>query len=129
MAEHNETGILGEELATQYLADKNYEILNRNWRWHKYEVDIIALDKDVLVFVEVKTRQHGSGENPKDAITNKKQKMIIEAANAYIDENQLDYEARIDIISILLKGDKYFIEHIKEAFYLSFSFKNPAYEY
>jgi putative endonuclease len=76
--------------------------------------------ENCIVFVEVKTRQYGSGENPKDAITNKKQKMIIEAANAYIDENGLEYEARIDIISILLKGDKYFIEHIKEAFYPSF---------
>ena len=120
MAEHNETGILGEELATQYLEKKNYKILNRNWRWHKYEIDIVAIDKNTLVFVEVKTRQYGSGESYKDAITKKKQKMIMYAADAYIQEKNMNYEARIDVISVLLKGDKHFIEHIKEAFYPEF---------
>jgi len=120
MAEHNDTGELGEELATQYLIKQNYKILDRNWRWFKHEVDIIALDKNILVFVEVKTRQYGFGENAKEAITNKKQKLIIEAAHAYINEKQMDFEVRIDIIAVLLKGEKHYIEHIKEAFYPSF---------
>ncbi len=116
MAEHNETGILGEELASKFLEEKNYQIIERNWRWHKYEIDIIALDKDVLVFAEVKTRSNGSGENPKEAITKRKQKLILEAANAYIEESGLEYEARIDVLSVVLKQNKADIEHIIDAF-------------
>ena len=120
MAQHNEVGILGEELAVNYLENNNYKILNRNWRWHKYEIDIVALQDNILVFVEVKTRQFASSEKPKDAVTKTKQKLVIEAANAYIEEHNFNYEARIDIISIRLKNDKHIIEHIKEAFYPSF---------
>ncbi|MCF6243042.1 MAG: YraN family protein [Bacteroidales bacterium] len=116
MAEHNEIGVLGEELASKFLENKNYQILQRNWRWHKYEIDIIALDKDTLVFAEVKTRTYGSGENPKDAITRRKQKLILEAANAYIEESGLENEARIDVLSVILKADNVYIEHIKDAF-------------
>ena len=55
MATHNELGALGEDIATHYLLQKNYKILDRNWRWKKKELDIIALDQQYLVFVEVKT--------------------------------------------------------------------------
>ncbi len=117
MATHNELGELGEEIATQFLLQKNYKILDRNWRWRKKELDIIALDNDFLVFIEVKTRKFGSLENPKDAVTKKKQKFIIEGANAYIEAKNIEKEVRLDIISVLVKGKEHIIEHIEDAFY------------
>jgi len=117
MATHNELGELGEEIATQFLLKKKYKILDRNWRWRKKELDIIAIDKEFLVFIEVKTRKFGSLENPKDAVTKKKQKFIIEGANAYIEAKNIEKEVRLDIISVLIKGNKHIIEHIEDAFY------------
>ncbi len=117
MATHNELGVLGEDIATRYLLQKKYTILDRNWRWKKKELDIIALDGEYLVFVEVKTRKLGFLENPKDAVTKKKQKFIIEGANAYIESKNLEHEVRLDIISIIIKGKDEIIEHIEDAFY------------
>ena len=117
MATHNELGELGEELATQFLLSKNYQILDRNWRWKKKELDIIAIDKDFLVFIEVKTRKFGSLENPKDAVTKAKQRFIIEAANGYIESKNIEKEVRLDIISVIMKNNKPIIEHIEDAFY------------
>ena len=116
MATHNETGKLGEDIAARYLLKKGYKILDRNWRWGKKELDIIAIDKELLVFIEVKTRQFGSLENPKDAVTKKKQRFIINVANAYINAKNIEKEVRLDIISVILKGDKPIIEHIEDAF-------------
>ncbi|MEN8122353.1 MAG: YraN family protein [Bacteroidota bacterium] len=117
MATHNELGVLGEDIATRYLLQKGYKLLDRNWRWKKKELDIIAIDKEFLVFVEVKTRKFGSLENPKDAVTRKKQKFIIEGANAYIESKNLENEVRLDIISVIIKDEDHIIEHIEDAFY------------
>ncbi len=117
MATHNELGVLGEEKAVNYLLQKKYKILDRNWRRKRKELDIIALDKGFLVFIEVKTRKFGSLENPKDAVTKKKQKFIIEGANAYIEIKNLENEVRLDIISVIIKGKNQIIEHIEDAFY------------
>ncbi len=117
MATHNELGVLGEEIAVDYLLQKKYKILDRNWRWKRKELDIIAIDKEFLVFIEVKTRKFGSLENPKDAVTKKKQKFIIEGANAYIELKNLENEVRLDIISVIIKGKNQIIEHIEDAFY------------
>jgi len=116
MANHNETGKLGEDIATRYLLKKGYKVLDRNWRWNKKELDIIAFDGDLLVFIEVKTRKYGSLENPKDAVTRKKQKFIISAANAYIDAKNIEKEVRLDIISVILRDKENIIEHIEDAF-------------
>ena len=116
MAEHNDFGKLGEELAVNYLIGKGYEILERNWRNIHKEIDIIAKDGKDLVIVEVKTRQSDEYGDPDVAVTKKKQRMLIVAANAYITQNNLDKEIRFDIISIVFKGDEPVIEHIEDAF-------------
>ena len=115
MAEHNDIGRLGENIACTYLENKGYKILDKNWRWKKYEIDIVALQNNILVFIEVKTRQYGNGEFPEDIISHKKEKQLIEAANAYIERKNTEYEAQIDVIYILLKKYKHIIKHIKEA--------------
>lgn len=116
MAEHNDFGKLGEELAVNFLIGKGYEILERNWRNIHKEIDIIAKDGKDLVIVEVKTRQSDEYGDPDVAVTKKKQRMLIVAANAYITQNNLDKEIRFDIISIVFKGDEPVIEHIEDAF-------------
>lgn len=116
MAKHNDFGKLGEELAVNYLIGKGYEILERNWRNIHKEIDIIAKDGTDLVIVEVKTRQTDEYGNPDVAVTKKKQRMLIAAANAYITRNNLDIETRFDIISIVFKDDAPVIEHIEDAF-------------
>ena len=116
MAEHIDFGKLGEELAVDYLVGKGYEILERNWRNIHKEIDIIAKDGKFLVVVEVKTRQTDEYGNPDIAVTKKKQRMLIAAANAYIFKNRLDVETRFDIISIVFKDGEPVIEHIEDAF-------------
>ena len=116
MAAHNDFGNLGEELAVDYLTGKGYKILERNWRNIHKEIDIIAKDGDFLVIVEVKTRQTDAYGAPDTAVTKRKQRMLIAAANAYITRNKLDVKTRFDIISIILKGSEPVIEHIEDAF-------------
>lgn len=116
MAHHIDFGKQGEEIAAQYLIDKGYEILERNWRNRHKEIDIIAKDGDELVIVEVKTRQTDEYGNPDVAVTLQKQRLLISAANAYLFRNNLDVETRFDIISIVFKEGKPVIEHIEDAF-------------
>jgi putative endonuclease len=116
MAVHNELGKLGEDLAVQYLTDKGYEILERNWHNIHKEIDIIAKDGDDLVIVEVKARQTDEYGEPDIAVTKRKQRMLIAAANAYITRKGLDVETRFDIVSIVFKDGEPVIEHIEDAF-------------
>ncbi len=116
MAEHNDFGKLGEEIAVNYLVGKGYEIVERNWRNTHKEIDIIAKDGETLVMVEVKTRQTDEYGNPDIAVTKKKQRLLIAAANAYLFKNKLDVETRFDIISIIFKDGEPVIEHIEDAF-------------
>ncbi len=116
MADHIDTGKLGEELAVSYLAKKGYKILERNWRFKKLELDIIALFDNRLIVTEVKTRTSSYFENPKDAITLKKQKFIFDAAEAYIMQTDLDVEIRFDIVEVLIENNKTSINHIEGAF-------------
>ena len=116
MAEHNDFGKLGEGLAVNYLIEKGYEILERNWRNIHKEIDIIAKDGKDLVIVEVKTRQTDEYGEPDIAVTRKKQRMLIAAANAYITRKGLDMETRFDIVSIVFKDSEPVIDHIVDAF-------------
>lgn len=116
MAEHNDFGKLGEEIAVNYLVGKGYEIVERNWRNTHKEIDIIAKDGETLVIVEVKTRQTDEYGDPDIAVTKKKQRLLIAAANAYLFKNKLDVETRFDIISIIFKDGEPVIEHIEDAF-------------
>ncbi len=117
MAQHNETGLRGEQLARDFLLKKNYRILETNWRHEKEEVDIIALDGMELVIVEVKTRSSDAFGDPEEAVDQAKENRLIDAAEAYLEEKDLDVEVRYDIISILLKNNVPEIRHIEDAFY------------
>ena len=117
MAQHNILGNRGEDAATNFLAKKAYKIKARNWRFGKLEIDIIAEHNNYIVFIEVKSRSGTYFEQPFQAVTKKKQKFIIKAANAYIEDFEVDLEARFDIISIVEENGKFIIDHIEDAFY------------
>jgi putative endonuclease len=117
MAEHNEFGKKGEALAADYLAKKGYHILHQNWRYKQLEVDIIATGENKLVVVEVKTRTTAAWGNPSDAISKGKIRYLTEAAEAYVNFNNIDLEIRFDVIAILAEGSRWQIEHIEEAFH------------
>lgn len=117
MALNHDVGKEGEEAAVRFLINKGYEILYRNYIAEKAEVDIIALKDGIIVFVEVKTRSSLGFGSPKDFVTNKKIKLMIKAANIYIEEFEREEEARFDIIGIYKRGNDFDIEHIEDAFY------------
>lgn len=116
MAEHNELGKLGEERAQKYLKEKGYVIRHTNWRFMKDELDIVAEHNGQLIVIEVKSRSTEFFEHPKDAITNGKIRRIVNASQAYIETFDIEMETRFDVISVLPKGEDFFIEHIEDAF-------------
>lgn len=116
MATHNDTGKRGEELAAEFLVKKDYIILEKNWRRHYLEVDLICMDGDMLVLVEVKTRADLHHGLPEEAITRKKERHLIEAAELYIDLKEMENEIRFDIVSVWDEDGEVKINHIVEAF-------------
>jgi|TARA_B110000014_G_C20012740_1_gene525143 putative endonuclease len=116
MAFHNDLGKKGEEIAAEYLNRNGYDILEKNWRYLKAEIDIIAKKENLLAIVEVKTRSSINIISPEQSINAKKIKLLVSAANEYVVQNELDIEVRFDIITIHKKGSKYDLHHIKEAF-------------
>ncbi len=116
MSKHNETGKLGEELAQSFLRKNGYKILDVNWRYNYKEIDIVAKKEDMMVFVEVKTRSTLAFELPQEAVTIKKQKNLVFAAEAYIQEKEIELPSRFDIVSVLASEPPKILEHIEDAF-------------
>lgn len=117
MGKHNEFGKLGEQKAVDFLLGIGYEILFRNYRYLKAEVDIIAKKGEELAIIEVKSRTTGFFTAISDTITPKKIKLLTMAADHYVLEKELDVQVRFDIITIIKKGEKFEVEHLKDAFY------------
>lgn len=117
MAEHNELGKLGEELAVDFLQKNGYEILETNWVFQKAEIDIIAQKDNMLVAVEVKTRSSIDFGLPQDFVKPKKIQLLVKAINEYVVSNDLDVEVQFDIIAINKEEKDFNIEHIKNAFF------------
>jgi putative endonuclease len=116
MAEHNELGKLGEELAAEYLQKNGYAILETNWVFQKAEIDILALKNNTLAVIEVKTRSSIEFGLPQDFVKPKKIQLLVKAVHAYVTENDLDLDVRFDIIAISKKGQEFVIEHLTDAF-------------
>ena len=116
MAEHNELGKKGEELAIAFLLEKEYVILEKNYRYQKAEIDIIVQKENILVVVEVKTRSTNYFGNPEEFVNPKKIKLLTMAIDDYVVKNDLDVEVRFDIVAITKKQNEFVIEHIEDAF-------------
>jgi putative endonuclease len=117
VAQHNELGKKGEQLAVDYLQTQGYTIVKRNYRFEKAEVDIIAQKQDILAIIEVKTRSTIDFGNPQDFVKPKQIQRLVKAVNEYVTVNDLDVEVRFDIIAIVKTGKDFDVEHIENAFY------------
>ena len=116
MYERHETGKIGEDIATRYLEQIGYEIIQRNFECKQGEIDIVAKDKDEIVFVEVKTRASVLYGQPKDAVDRTKKKHIYRSAEFYIYIRHLENcPVRIDVIEVYKKQGKFKVNHIKNA--------------
>ena len=118
MSDARALGRSGEEAAVAYLLKRKYKIVCRGFRFHRGEIDIIAYDKDILVFVEVKTRRSPDFGRPEESVTPLKQRQVRKLAEAYLMVNDLgDIPCRFDILSLFSDGQqRYRIHHIPDAF-------------
>lgn len=117
MAAHNELGKEGERVAANYMAERGYEILEKNWYYNHKEIDLIAQKGDKLIIVEIKTRTNEDWEAPEESITNAKIRFLVDATEAYIMQKNIELEVRFDVIAVMPKNNDWEIEHIIEAFY------------
>ncbi len=118
MADQQELGKWGESLAVRLLRQKGCRILETNWRHQRAEVDIIAMDGDILVFAEVKTRTSDHFGPPETFVTPQKEKLLVRAAHAYMEKIDHQWEIRFDIVSVLSRSrEDYEIRHLPDAFW------------
>ncbi|MBR4949872.1 MAG: YraN family protein [Clostridia bacterium] len=112
-------GDMGEELACKYLKKKKYKIIDRNFQTRYGEIDIIALKKDVICFVEVKTRNNDDFQKAYESVTSKKMERIKTTAFQYLQKNHGDKQLRFDIIEVYTNREnknKIEINHYENAF-------------
>ena len=116
MYQKHEIGKIGEDIAVRYLQEQGYLIVERNFQCKQGEIDIIAKDKEEIVFLEVKTRTNESYGKPKEAVNVTKKKHIYNSAGYYVYLQHLENKPiRIDVIEIYKKKEKYILNHIKQA--------------
>lgn len=119
MLSNNEIGQKGEKLAVKHLVENGYTLLETNWRFKRAEIDIIAKKDEVLIFVEVKTRNYTYYGHPSEFVTQKKESMVMDAAQRYMETIDYSWEIRFDIITVILtkSGDCKKLEHFEDAFF------------
>lgn len=116
MALHNDKGREGEEAACLFLSLRGYRLLERNWRSHHYEIDIIADYYGEIVFVEVKTRRNEDFLPALAAVDEEKQENVRAAARHYLNLKRLDAPYRFDIITVVGETKPYTFKHYVAAF-------------
>ena len=121
MANNKKTGDFGENLACLFLESKGCEIIAKNYKFKRREIDIIVKDGEYIVFVEVKTRLNSNFGTPAESVNLIKQKHIISAANGWLFENHTDLQPRFDIVEIYkdIKNNKNYVRRIPDAFMLT----------
>ena len=116
MATRKEIGNKGEENAVNFLFANGYEVLERNYRFGRGEVDIIALKSSVMVFIEVKSRKNINFGYPETFLNEPQQDRIHRAAEEYVLQKEWQGEIRFDIIAILWDSKEPTLEHFEDAF-------------
>lgn len=116
MAQHNDFGRYGEELACRYLAQQDYHLLDRNWRCGHLEIDIVADDFGEVVFVEVKTRRNEDFADAASAVTLAKKQHLLRAARVYLAQKHLDQPFRFDVITVVGEQAPFRLTHIRNAY-------------
>ena len=118
LAEKDQLAARGEELALRTLVKSGYRIMAQRWRWHRFELDLVARKGNTVAVIEVKTRRDDRFGSPQEAVPRWKQRRIITAAKAFVRHKRLeDYILRFDIVAITIPpGGKPEILHIDNAF-------------
>lgn len=110
-------GKKGEDFAVKYLENIGYNIIERNFMCKKGEIDIIALDKDYVVFIEIKTRSSIEYGLPSESVTKKKLQHMKNTIKYYLYKRNLENKnIRVDVIEIYIKAENYKVNHIKQIF-------------
>ena len=118
MSKHSKIGVKGEQIAEDFLLKKGYIVLFKNWRAGKKEVDLVALDRDTIIMVEVKTRAAHVFGFPEEAVNAQKKQHLRLAAAVFLEQYPQYRHLRFDIVSVLMKNDNVIeIVHFEEAFY------------
>ena len=118
MAEHNDLGKWGEDVALAYLLDQGYRLLDRNWHQGHRDLDLIMQQDDTLVTVEVRTRRNNLFMAPEQTVDALKMLSLSKAANAYIRLHRISLNIRFDIVAITgTPSSDFTINHIEDAFY------------
>lgn len=113
-------GDKGEEAAARFLRERGFTVLERNWRFRQWELDIVCRDGDTLVFVEVKTRKIGGMGIPADALDHGKRTRLVKAASHYLSRNDAwDEPCRFDFVAVVDCGTTMNVEHVENAFDLT----------
>lgn len=116
MYDKQQTGKIGEDIAAEYLKKQGYTIMERNFRCKQGEIDMIAIDKEEIVFVEVKTRHNSNYGLASEAVNQQKKKHLMKTIQYYLYQRNLeDSFIRIDVMEIYIKNNKAYINHIKQA--------------
>ena len=120
MYRRHETGRVGEEVACDYVKKLGYEIIEKNYRNKMGEIDIIAKDKNEIIFIEVKTRCQKKYGSPSEAVDRRKKRHIYHVAEFYLIINKLENAfCRIDVIEVYFKDEKIFVNHIISPFLIN----------
>ncbi|HWN89496.1 MAG TPA: YraN family protein [Chitinophagaceae bacterium] len=106
MAQHNEFGKEGEALALEFLRKNDFEILHRNWRYSRYEIDIVAKKQSLLHIIEVKSRHYFPGAFPEESVSKKKFNFLKKAAEEFLFLHPEYKNVQFNILSITLFKDK-----------------------
>ncbi|MEQ9593051.1 MAG: YraN family protein [Cyclobacteriaceae bacterium] len=117
MVDKIKRGKEGENLAANFLKAAGYQIIDRNYRYRRSEIDLIATKDKVLVFVEVKTRGSHAFGYPEEFVDEKKAEKVLEGAEQYMIEKDWQGDVRYDIISISMIGGETEIKHFRDAFH------------
>ena len=116
MADHNTLGSAGEMLAMDWLSVNGFEVLHHNWRYRRYEIDVIAMREGILHFVEVKSRKESAFGNPEDSVSRKKFRFLQKAAQGYLNRFPGIRWIRYDILAITFRRngepDYFFLEDV-----------------
>lgn len=116
MASHNDFGNEAEQIAMDFLIENGHQIIERNYRFSSAEIDIISLKDSILHIVEVKARSSILYGEPQAFVNPKKIKLLVKAANHYIENKNWDIELQFDIISIVKNEKNFKIDYLEDAF-------------
>jgi putative endonuclease len=117
MSYHLDLGKKAEKMVADYLTSKGYVLLERNWRWKKAEIDIIAMDDKELVFIEVKARSDYNHGYPELAVSPRKRILMLDAATRYMEQIQHEWAIRFDVVSVVVQNEKMMqLDHYEDSF-------------